>query len=137
MTLSVRVLGSNKRQVNVTKRGELIVGSIEYSEPFYVELGVNAQIYNVVPAIAGKRFVITGTFIGADRNVTTDATVHIYEALSVDGTSDRDLFISDITRGAFVPITGLNIITQSSRWINATTDDDDIDLTIAGYYVTE
>jgi hypothetical protein len=137
MTLPSRIVGNNKHQVNVTTRGELIVSSLSYSEPFYVELGVNDQIYNVVPAVAGKRFVITGAFIGADRNVTTDASIHIYEALSVSGTSERSLFQADINRGEFVPITGLNVITEPARWINATTDDDDVDITIAGYYVDE
>lgn len=137
MTLPSRIIGNNKVQANVTARGELIVGAIAYSEPFYVELGVNDQIYNVVPARAGKRFVITGAFIGADRNVTTDASIHIYEALSVSGTSERSLFRADINRGDFVPITGLNVVTEPARWINATTDDDDVDVTLAGYYVDE
>lgn len=136
MTLPVRILGSNKIQVKVTARGELVAGAIEHSQPFYVELGVNNQIYNVVPGLASKQFVITGMIIGADRNVSTDCTVHIYESTSADGTTERDIFIGDINKGQTLPLIGLDVITQATRWINATTDDDDVDLTIFGYYVT-
>ena len=126
MTLPVRVIGPNKIQARVTSRGEFITGAIEHSQPFYVELGVDAQIYNAVPGKVGWNFVITGMIIGADRNVSTDCTVHIYESTSADGTSVKDIFIGDINKGQTLPLTGLNVITEATRWINATTDDDDV-----------
>lgn len=135
MTLPVRVIGPNKIQARVTPRGELITGAIEHSQPYYVELGVNDQIYNAVPGKVGWAFVITGMIIGADRNVNTDCTVHIYEATSADGVTSRDIFIGDVNKGQTLPLVGLNVITEPTRWINATTDDDDVDLTIFGYYV--
>lgn len=135
MTIHFKIVSPEGYEVAVTKNGELVVGTLSYSEPYYVELGVDDQIYNVVPAKVNKRFVITGMIIGADRNVATDATVHIYESLSEDGTTDKDIFRGDINKGETIPLSGLNVATQEARWINATTDNDDIDLTIAGYYV--
>lgn len=126
---------ASKVAAKVTARGELVVGSLEYSTPYYKELGVDDQIYTVVPAKAQKRFVITSIIIGADRNVTTDTSVHIYESATPDGTTSKDIFRGDINKGETIPMIGLNMITDETRWINATADDDDVDLTILGYYV--
>ena len=119
----------------VTVNGELVVGTLDYSAPYYVELGVDDQVYNAVPAIVGKRFVIVGLLVGADRNVTTDCSVHIYESLSADGTSDKDILKIDLNKGEHTYLNLINMATQTTRWINATTDDDDVDLTVFGYYV--
>jgi hypothetical protein len=135
LTLPSRIIGTNKVQARVTERGELITSAIEHSQPYYVELGVDAQIYNVIPGVVGWRFVITSIIIGADRNVSIDCTVHIYESLSADGTTERDIWRGDINKGETLPLIGLDIITRPTRWVNATTDDDDVDLTILGYYV--
>lgn len=134
--INVRILDDDSgRVVKVTPNGELVTGTLEYSEPYYVELGVNDQIYNAVPAKVSKRFIIVGLLIGADRNVTTDCTVHIYESLSADGVSDKDILVIDLNKGHHTYLNLINLSTQSTRWINATTDDDDVDLTVFGYYV--
>ena len=133
--MKARITGTKDHHAEVTGRGELVVGSLEHSQPYYVELGVDDQVYNAVPGIASKKFVITGIILGADRNVVTDTSIHIYEATSASGTTDKDILIVDINKGETLAITGLNSITQTTRWINATADDDDVDLTIFGYYV--
>ena len=127
--------GSTITPVHVTPNGELAVNSLTYSEPHYVELGVDAQIYNVVDAKTQKRFIIVGVLIGADRNVTTDCSVHIYEATTVDGTTERDILTIDLNKGEHTYLNLINLSTREARYINATTDDDDVDLTIFGYYV--
>lgn len=119
----------------VTEAGELVVGSLAYSEPFYVELGVDAQIYNCVPHKPQHRFIVVGVLIGADRNVTTDCTVNIYESLTVDGTAEKELLTIDLNKGEHTYLNLINMATETNRYINATTDDDDVDLTIFGYYV--
>jgi len=134
--IDVRICDDDKGHLaKVTPNGELVTGTLDYSEPFYVELGVDNQIYNVVPAKVNKRFIIVGILIGADRNVTTDCSVHVYESLSADGTSDKDILTIDLNKGQHTYLNLINLSTQSTRWINATTDDDDVDLTVFGYYV--
>jgi hypothetical protein len=140
MSLSTTIQGvslddATIKNVHVTSNGELAVNSLTYSEPHYVELGVDDQIYNCVDAKNGKRFIIVGILIGADRNVTTDCSVHIYESLTVDGTTDRDILTIDLNKGEHTYMNLINLSTKEARYINATTDDDDVDLTVFGYYV--
>jgi hypothetical protein len=118
----------------VTNNGELVTGPLEYSEPYYMELGVAAQIYSIVPGKANKRFLITGILLGADRNVATDCTINIYEATSAEGTADKEILTIDLNKGEHTFL-NINVATQETRWINGTTDDDDVDVTIFGYYV--
>ena len=40
-----------------------------------------------------------------------------------------------VTIGEHTYLNLINMATQTTRWINATTDDDDVDLTVFGYYV--
>lgn len=122
-------------KVHVTKNGELAVNSLSYSEPYYVELGVNDQIYNVVDAKTAHRFIIVGMLIGADRNVSVDCSVHVYEATTVDGTAEKTIITIDLNKGEHTYLNLINLSTQEARYINATTDDDDVDLTVFGYYV--
>jgi hypothetical protein len=126
-------LTGDKARVSIN--GEVATGALKYSEPYYVELEVDNQIYNVVPAKTGQRFIITGILIGADRNVTTDCTVHVYEAVSDIGTTEKDILKIDLNKGEHTYLNLINVATQVTRWINATTDDDDVDVTVFGYYV--
>ena len=140
MSVSNKIQGqssgsSNINEARVTSNGELVVGSIKYSAPYYKELGVNDQIYNVVDALTNHRFIIVGILIGADRNVTTDCTVHIYESTTVGGTSAKDILRIDLNKGEHTYLNLINLGTEVHRYINATTDDDDVDLTVFGYYV--
>lgn len=128
---------ATRKVARVTQNGELVVGSLAYSEPHYIELGVASQIYNCVDAKQKQRFVIVGMLIGADRNVSTDCTVHIYEASTADGTSTRDILRIDLNKGQHTYLNLINLSTESSKYINATTDDDDVDLTVFGYYVPD
>ncbi len=140
MTLStalqgVGLGGSTINPVKVTPNGELCINSLTYSEPHYVELGVDAQVYNCVDAINKHRFIVVGMLIGADRNVTTDCSVHVYESDTPDGLSTRDILTIDLNKGQHTYLNLINLSTEASKYINATTDDDDVDLTIFGYYV--
>ena len=134
--LPVEIIGEKEGyKASVTKRGELIVSSLAKSEPYAVELGVDLQVYNVVPAISGKIFVMTGMTVGADRNVSTDTSVVIYEALNAEtSTITKLIWRGDINKGQMATPPMDNVATQSTRYINAYCDDDDVDLTIFGYY---
>jgi hypothetical protein len=128
---------SSLKQARVTSNGELVVGTLFYSEPHYVELAEAATIYNCVDVKTSHRFIVVGILIGADRNVTTDCTVHVYESTTVGGTTARDILRIDILKGQHTYLNLINLATQANRYINATTDDDDVDLTIFGYYVPQ
>lgn len=120
----------------ITKNGEVVVGSLMYSEPYAVSLAVDDQVYNVVPAITGKRFVITGAIVGAGRDVSTDTVIFVYEALADDtNVIDKLIWSGTLNKGGILPLSGLNIATQSTRWVNAYCDDNTVGITLFGYYV--
>ena len=120
----------------VTKNGEIVIGSLDYDEPYAVSLAVDGQVYNVVPAITGKRFVITGAVVSAGRDVTTDTVVVVYEALANNtNTIDKLIWSGTLNKGGILPLSGLNMATQSTRWVNAYCDDNTVDITLFGYYV--
>jgi hypothetical protein len=120
----------------ITKNGEAVVGQLEYSEPYTAALAVDDQVYNVAPAITGKRFVITAAIVGAGRDVSTDTAIVVYEALSEDTqTINKLIWAGDLDKGGIIAMTGLNVATQSTRWINAYCDDNTVGVTLFGYYV--
>jgi hypothetical protein len=140
MTIQVEIKGegqgdSTVHHAKVTNNGELVTGSLVYSEPYYAELAEPATVYNVVDARNTERFIVVGMLIGADRNVTTDCSVHVYEADDPAGTSVKDILRIDLNRGQHTYLNLINLSTEPARYINATTDDDDVDVTIFGYYV--
>jgi len=137
VTAPVNITYDNKG-ARVTSNGELVVGTLDYSEPYYVELGVDNQVYNIVPAVSAKRFIMVGILLGADRNVTTDTSIQIYEATAADTTAvnaSRSILTIDLNKGEHTYLNLINVATDGVKYINGVCDDDDVDVTIFGYYV--
>ncbi len=128
---------SNKAQVTI--RGQLVVGAIDYSTAFTVTANVINTGFNFVPPIAGKRFVITDLLLDAGKDVSssTAGTVIIYEAVAVDTvTIDKTILSIEMLKNTNRVITGINlIIVSEGRWINIKTTDATVTGTILGYYV--
>ena len=125
-------------EVKVSSRGQLITAPLDFSTFFQVTLGDVNTAVNIIPPIAGKRFVITAMVFYPSRNVgVNDATVEIYEASADDTiTVDTSIFLQEIARQtSSPPLTNLNIIVSEGKWVNAKTDDDDVFVNMAGYYV--
>lgn len=88
--------------------------------------------------IVNQQFVITGLRFKADRDVSTtvDATVIIYEASSASTTTvDKIIHQELVIRGESVSLFPLNLLVSEGKFVNAKTDDDDIPMTIFGYYI--
>lgn len=139
MGISVRVKGGRKgREVEVTSSGELVTAPLHYSETVHKELAVDATAYNFYGPKPGKQFVITGLIYNADQQVsnTAGAEVIIYEAGTVDTTTvDKVLHQDDMIRNDRVVAVPLYILVNGGKWINAKTSDDDVHMTIMGYYI--
>lgn len=121
----------------VTHRGQLITAPVAYDETEFRELDVENTAYNFYKPIPGKQFVLTGLIVKADKQVssTVDADVVVYEADAEDTlTVGRVLLQMAMTQGDLVPMTPLNIQINPGVFINAKTTDDDIHMTIMGYY---
>ena len=142
MSLVSEIAGSNgsgaTTKAKVSGSGELVVAPLHYSESVFQELGVINTAYNFFLPKAHKQFVITGFSLKADRDVSqsADATVIIYEASAIDSlTVDKTLFQDAMIRGERTGYTNVNQLVNEGKFINAKTTDDDIHVTIFGYYI--
>lgn len=122
----------------VTTRRQLVVAPFDYDDSVFKELATDDVAVNFYPPKAGMRFVITILRARADRDVspTADATVIIYEASSESSTTtDKVIHEENMVRGESFTINPMNFIVTEGKWVNAKTTDDDIHMTIMGYYV--
>lgn len=125
-------------KVAVSSLGQLITAPFAYDETVFKELAEVNTAYNFYEPKAGQQFVITGIIFRADKQVSSvsDATVIVYEATSISETTvDKVLLQFAVVQDAAPIITALNILVNKGRWINAKTTDDDIHMTITGYYI--
>jgi hypothetical protein len=127
--------GSDAR---VTTVGELVVSAYAHDEVVTVTLGVAAQGYGFYSPIADMKFIITGLLAAGNLAISANAlaTVTVYEAENFDTATEGKLLLQfGITRLQTFPIVPLNILVNEGKFINAKTDDDDVFLTIMGYYI--
>lgn len=124
--------------VGVTPIGQLVVAPYAYDETEFKELAEANTAYNFYKPKSGQQFVITGINAKADRQVdnVTDADVVIYEADSETSTTvDKTLFQEAMVRGEKATLFPLNILVRAGKFVNAKTTDDDIHMTITGYFI--
>jgi hypothetical protein len=83
---------------------------------------------------------MTGIFLKANRLVsnTVDATVEIYEASSADSAVViNDLITAPLSRGESLTLNPIYVKVDKDSYINARTDDDDVQVTILGFYIED
>lgn len=123
----------------VTENGELIVGSLAYSDPYYQLLAVADTGVEVVPAVTSRCFVITGVLIASTKNfasATVAETVTIYEANPADITTNtKTVFQIDLLRNDRLVAFSLNLRVSSTKTLVAIATDAEVNVTLAGYYV--
>ena len=127
-----------RTKVRVTSIGQLVVSNYAYDLTKFNELAEPDTAYNFYKPRAGQQFVITGIRAKADRQVSTtvDAEVIIYEANSNDTiTAMKILHEEAMVRGESVTLLPSNILVSQGSFVNAKTTDDDIFMTIMGYYI--
>lgn len=137
MSVNVRLVDGHNVS-SVSQLGQVIVAPYAYDETEFRELAVDDTAYNFYVPKSGKQFIITGIRAKADRQVspTSDADVVIYEASAPDTTVvDRVLYREAMVQGESVTLVPTNILVNTGVWINAKTSDDDIHMTIFGYYI--
>lgn len=123
---------------HVTPLGQLVTAPLAYDETVFKELAVANTAYNFYKSQSGRQFVITGIRAKADRDVsnTADADVVIYEAAAEDAlTVDKVLHQEAMIRGESITLIPVNILVAAGKYVNAKTTDDDIHMTIFGYYI--
>ncbi len=138
MSLTVYLRGANGRLVEVTESGELAIAPLHYSNPVFQFMDLVDTAYNFFRPRAGEQLIITGMSAFANRNVTTQTQVDIYEASSASSlTIVKQIRQIDLAKLDNSPESGLNYITSTGAFINGKCDDDDVSLTISGYYIPQ
>ena len=129
---------STGNQVKVTSRGQLVTAPLDFSDPVQNDLTVTCTAVNFFAPSSGQRLVITSILIGADRAVSQacGAIVEIYEATSATSTIvAKGIIKTGIVKNGTLPLLPLNFLATQGVWINAKTDDANINITIAGYFI--
>ena len=140
MTTPIQILdgGGSKRRATVTSLGQLVTAPFAYDETKFAELAEDDTAYNFYEPIPNQRFVITGLVAKADKQVGTGtgATMVIYEADSPTNVTESKILLQvELAQGDLLSLVPLNIILNEGVYLNAKTDDDDLHVTLMGYYV--
>lgn len=122
----------------VTKFGQLVVAPIQYSTPIAVDLDVTGVAFNFIGPAQGQQIVITDIIASANKDVSNvdPADVTIYAADTVDSLVESPVIVApQLTRANNLALTGLNLIVDEGKFVNAKTTDTIITVTIMFYRV--
>lgn len=130
----------NEKKARIVGGDALAVNPPYPSQSFNATLGTDSTPVNIVPAKANHVFYMTGFLLTANQNVsnTVNATVSIYTADAENtaaGSALTTLFSISIGRNDTRDITGILVEAEEGKWINGETTDDDVIVTILGYYL--
>lgn len=129
-----------KYAAKITKAGQVTVSTFDYDETEFKTLDVVDAAYNFYAPKVKHNFIITGILAFADKDISdaNDTVITIYEGASAETTTVKKTLLQfgmgKLTTLPFVP---LNIKVNPGVWVNAKTGDDDIHMTIMGYYIPE
>lgn len=139
MATPINIKDSDSGKVaKVTKFGQLVIAPIAYSTPVTIELDATATAFNFITPEQGSQIVITDIIAAANKNVsaTTPANIEIFAADSAESITPDPLIVSpQLVRSSNAGATGLNLLVEEGKWVNATTDDAEILVTIMFYRV--
>lgn len=122
----------------VSRFGQLITAPLAYSEPVQQNLNIIDTAFNFLEPETGKSIVITDIIVSADKSVsvTDPAEIEIYESDEIDSLNIVQGIVSPrLLRGGDFNVTGLNLLVPEGRWVNATTSDNNILITIMFYRI--
>ena len=126
----------NGDTAKVTSRGQLVVAPLAYSSFFAAKASVDDVPVNIVPPKTGMRFVCTAMIINADKSVTSEMVVTLFEGSGpTTTTQDQVVFSTEILKQRTLVLTGLNVLVTEGKWLNGVTDDNNALFNVAGYYV--
>ena len=122
--------------IAASKIGQVITAPYAYDLVKAITLDVDAQVYNFYKPRVGKSFVVTGIILNANKSVTSECVVDVYQGATVDDSDiTNNILKVEMLKNTALPLLGLNILVQDGKWVNAKTDDDDVFCTIMGYYI--
>lgn len=125
----------NGLAARVTEFGQLVVSPIAYSVPVTSTLSVDNTPVNFIGPEANHQIVITDIILTSDKSVgATGASVQVYCAASPTTATVSDGILDiEMLKNTSRDLIGLNFIVGKGKWVNAITDDNNIQVTL-GYY---
>lgn len=136
MSATFQIIGGSGATAKITKSGELVVAPLSYDEVANQTLDSANTAENFFTPKSQQQFVITTILLNADKSVTTDVIVDVYEADSLTSiTIDKAILHVEILKNGQRDITGLHLLINTGVFINAKADDANVNITIMGYYI--
>ncbi len=139
MSTPTRIIDpTSGREALVGIGNALAVGPPQPSVAYNATLGVDDVVVNIVSARGGKSFCMTGIILTGNKSIdpNTDAIVDIYTAtLPTSATAVATLLSIPVARSAQAIVTGILLEAGDGLFINGKTSDDDVLVTILGFYI--
>ena len=122
---------------HIDERGNVKVVAEKHSTPIAQDMDLVNTAYNFFLPLSNQQFIITGVVASADKDVGNDGTdIIIYEATSLTTTTvDKVILQLPLPKQTTIYLGGLDFEVTPGRWVNAKMDDDDVFMTIGGFYV--
>ena len=136
--IPVRLSSSGGIEAALSPIGQVITAPWRYDETVFNELAEPNTAYNFYKPKVDCQFVVTGIYAVADKQVAsgTSAPVIIYETSSTDSTTiSKVLLQTAMVQDQIQLFAPLNILVTEGMFVNAKTTDDDIHMTITGYFI--
>ena len=131
-------IGKQNNTVEVTGRGELVVGP-RFPSKFYTNTTTVANTpVNVITPKTNKIFIITAIILAGDRSIGANgAVVNVYESRvsGTDTTIETEIYQDEIAKQTRTILTNLYIETSVGRYINIKSSDVQVRANISGFYV--
>ena len=130
---------TNDTAVSVSSNGELHTAPLHHNQSIHYKLDTINTAYTFADIQTGKEMHLENILIYANKGVgTNDATVTIYTSLEADSLVVKDVIMEfEIPKYGTRDLIGLNLKLGGGVYLNAKTDDNDIFLTMMGYYSDE
>lgn len=119
----------------VTQFGQLVTSSLDYSIPVVNSLTVIDTPVNFIEPEANHQIVITDIILSTDRNIGANgAIVQLYCSDAPDSSTVNSSILNiEMLKNTSRDLIGLNFLIASGFWVNAITDDNNVQITV-GYY---
>lgn len=124
-------------EASVSDYGELVTAPLNYNSVSYQELASTGTAYNFATPKAGEEIILNGIIVSAGKNVsaTTAAEVVLFRATGPDSAVVDKVIVSlELLKNERSSYFGLNLKIQNGFWINATTTDAEIKMSVFYYY---
>ncbi len=134
--IKVNLSGDKGNLAKISEQGELIIRPAEYST-FKKQQITDANAVNFFKPLSGKKLIVSGIIVNADRNVGVNGTlIDVYETSTVSETTiDTSIISIDLAKNQTISLTPLLIETEEGKFINGKADDFNVNISVLGYFV--